>query len=102
MGSSLTRKTDAGYLIEKLLSRRRQASYNDIAPWRYTLLPSAFGAAPDSFFSHSVDSSAELTSALKAALQAQAQGKLALLECITPELDVPFGSAHIIPSKFVD
>jgi indolepyruvate decarboxylase len=59
---------NSGYLIERLLCREPEIAYNDIAPWRYSLLPQAFGC--DGWFSARVESCAELDRALEAANEA--------------------------------
>jgi indolepyruvate decarboxylase len=56
-----------GYLIERLLCRDPAIAYNDIAPWRYTELPHAFGC--DGWFTARVTTCAELDAALEAARQ---------------------------------
>jgi indolepyruvate decarboxylase len=56
---------NAGYLIERLLCKDPDIAYNDIAPWRYTELPSAFGC--DGWMTARVTTCAELDAALAAA-----------------------------------
>ena len=59
---------NSGYLIERLLCKDPEIAYNDIAPWRYSLLPQAFGC--DGWFSARVETCAELDRALEAAGEA--------------------------------
>lgn len=54
-----------GYLIERLLCKEPSIAYNDIAPWRYTELPHAFGC--DNWLVRRVTTNAELDAALEAA-----------------------------------
>lgn len=54
-----------GYLIERLLCKDPEITYNDIAPWRYTELPHAFGC--DGWMVAKVTTCAELDAALTAA-----------------------------------
>jgi len=51
-----------GYLIERLLCKNPAIAYNDLAPWRYTALPHAFGI--DGWFTARVATCAELDAAL--------------------------------------
>ncbi len=60
---------NSGYLIERLLCREPEIAYNEIAPWRYSLLPRAFGC--DDWFSARVATCGELDSALAAAGRAE-------------------------------
>jgi len=57
-----------GYLIERLLCKDPEIAYNDLAPWRYTELPHAFGC--DGWFSARVTTCAEFDAALDAASRA--------------------------------
>ena len=59
-----------GYLIERLLCKEPSIAYNDIAPWRYTELPHAFGC--DNWLVRRVTTNAELDSALEAASESTA------------------------------
>jgi indolepyruvate decarboxylase len=54
-----------GYLIERLLCKDPAAAYNDLAQWRYTELPHAFGC--DGWFTARVTTCAELDAALQIA-----------------------------------
>ncbi|GLK85618.1 alpha-keto acid decarboxylase family protein [Ancylobacter defluvii] len=57
-----------GYLIERLLCKDPEISYNDIAPWRYTELPHAFGC--DGWTVARVATCADFDAALTAAAEA--------------------------------
>ncbi|GAB4065310.1 alpha-keto acid decarboxylase family protein [Ancylobacter sonchi] len=57
-----------GYLIERLLCKDPEISYNDIAPWRYTELPHAFGC--EGWTVSRVTTCAEFDAALQAAGEA--------------------------------
>ena len=59
-----------GYLIERLLCKEPSIAYNDIAPWRYTELPHAFGC--DNWLVRRVTTNAELDAALEATSQSKA------------------------------
>jgi indolepyruvate decarboxylase len=59
-----------GYLIERLLCKEPGIAYNDIAQWRYTELPSAFGC--DKWRAQRVTTNAELDAALSAASDSKA------------------------------
>jgi indolepyruvate decarboxylase len=54
-----------GYLIERLLCKEPSIAYNDIAQWRYTELPHAFGC--DDWLVRRATTNAELDAALRAA-----------------------------------
>jgi indolepyruvate decarboxylase len=54
-----------GYLIERLLCKDPAIAYNDVAPWRYTELPHAFGC--DDWYTARVTTCEELDQALNAA-----------------------------------
>ena len=56
-----------GYLIERLLCKDPAISYNDIAPWRYSELPSALGC--NDWYSMRVTTNDELDQALVMAVQ---------------------------------
>ncbi|WP_454916786.1 alpha-keto acid decarboxylase family protein [Xanthobacter sediminis] len=58
-----------GYLIERLLCKEPEIAYNDIAQWRYTELPHAFGC--DGWLTARVTTNAELDAAMDAAETAQ-------------------------------
>jgi indolepyruvate decarboxylase len=59
-----------GYLIERLLCKEPSIAYNDIAPWRYTELPHAFGC--DNWLVRRVTTNSELDAALEAASESKA------------------------------
>jgi indolepyruvate decarboxylase len=59
-----------GYLIERLLCKDPAIAYNDIAQWRYTELPSAFGC--DNWTARRVTTNVELDAALSAASESKA------------------------------
>ena len=84
-----------GYQIEKLLCKRTDAGYNNIPTWRYAQLPHVLGAEPEEFVSIVVDEGSQLGPAMRAAADAQAQGKLALVEVRTPAMDVPQAARHL-------
>ena len=58
-----------GYLIERLLCKDPAIAYNDIAQWRYTELPSAFGC--DNWTARRVTTNAELDAVLGAASESK-------------------------------
>ena len=47
-----------GFTIERYV-HGWEASYNDIMPWKFTLLPEAFGAANDKYQTHQVKTKAQ-------------------------------------------
>jgi indolepyruvate decarboxylase len=58
-----------GYLIERLLCKEPSIAYNDIAPWRYTELPRAFGC--DDWIVRRVTTNSELDAALETASESK-------------------------------
>ncbi|CAG7972571.1 unnamed protein product [Penicillium salamii] len=48
-----------GYTVERLIHGEKQI-YNDIQPWDHRLLPAVFGAAPGTYQTHRVESTADL------------------------------------------
>ncbi|MCW2317428.1 indolepyruvate decarboxylase [Rhodoblastus acidophilus] len=68
-----------GYLIERLLCKDPASVYNDIAPWRYSALPAAFGC--DDWLVARATNCAELDRALAAADGANSG---AYIEIVTP------------------
>jgi indolepyruvate decarboxylase len=54
-----------GYLIERLLCKQPEITYNDLAQWRYADLPHAFGC--DGWFTARVTTCGELDDAMKSA-----------------------------------
>ena len=75
-----------GYTVERAIHGPTKA-YNDIAPWRWTSLPAAFGAAPGAHQTFRVTTGRELAAALAAA--EVHPDRLTLIEAVTAELDVP-------------
>ncbi len=69
---------NGGYLIERLLGKEPEASYNDVAQWRYQKLPEAFGC--DGWFSARVGTCGELDKAIGAA---ETCGAGAYIEVVT-------------------
>lgn len=60
---------NGGYLIERLLGTAPDSAYNDIAPWRYTDLPHAFGC--DDWMTARVTTCGEFDAALERAGKAK-------------------------------
>ncbi len=89
-------------MIERLLCKRPQAAYNSIPSWRIAELPGVFGGAPEQYHAARVATAGELLPALAAAAEAQAQGRLAWLELVTPRMDVPAGAKWLSPTAFRD
>jgi indolepyruvate decarboxylase len=69
---------NSGYLIERLLCRNPKIAYNDLAPWRYTELPSALGC--DDWFTARATTCGELDAALQAA---SSTDRAAYIEVVT-------------------
>jgi indolepyruvate decarboxylase len=69
---------NSGYLIERLLCKDPTIAYNDIAPWRYTELPRAFGC--DGWFTARATTCGELDQAMDTATRA---GSAAYIEVVT-------------------
>jgi len=67
-----------GYLIERLLCKDFDSSYNDLAKWHYHKLPEALGC--DGWFTARVTSCGELDSAIK---KAESSGTGAYIEVVT-------------------
>jgi indolepyruvate decarboxylase len=59
---------NSGYLIERLLDKDATMAYNDVASWRYTELPHAFGC--DDWFTARATTCGEFDQALQTASQA--------------------------------
>ena len=75
-----------GYTVERAIHGRDKA-YNDIAPWRWTQLPAALGAAPGQAIAVRAQTTTELVAALE---QADAhRDRLTLVEAVTDPFDVP-------------
>ena len=69
---------NSGYLIERLLCKDPDIAYNDVASWRYSELPHAFGC--DGWFTSRVTSCGELDQAL---LEAGEGNRAAYIEVVT-------------------
>jgi indolepyruvate decarboxylase len=69
---------NSGYLIERLLCRNPNFSYNDLAPWRYSEMPRALGC--DDWFTARVTTCGEFDQALKTA---QRGNSAAYIEVVT-------------------
>ncbi|UFS57902.1 alpha-keto acid decarboxylase family protein [Subtercola endophyticus] len=76
---------NGGYTIERAI-QSPYAVYQDVTPWNYTALPTAFGA-PDRAVTATVRTEAELVDAL--ALATRTTDKLVLVEVVLPALDSP-------------
>jgi indolepyruvate decarboxylase len=72
-----------GYTVERAIHGRDKA-YNDIAPWRWTQLPAAFGANEGDAVAVRATTTAELIAALDAP-----RDRLTLIAAVTDPLDVP-------------
>jgi TPP-dependent 2-oxoacid decarboxylase len=70
--------------------------------WRYAELPHVFGAPPERYHARRVTTADELAPALADATKAQAAGRLALVEVVTPRLDVPQGALWMHRGSFID
>ena len=70
--------------------------------WKYAELPAVFGAPPERYHAARVTTAEALAHAIAAAVAAQAQGRLALLEIVTPKLDVPHGALWMHRGAFTD
>jgi TPP-dependent 2-oxoacid decarboxylase len=77
---------NAGYTVERAIHGATEA-YNDIAPWRWTQLPDALGAAEGTAHAVRVETSSELIAALADARAAA--DRLTLIEAVTDPFDVP-------------
>jgi indolepyruvate decarboxylase len=75
-----------GYTVERAIHGAAEA-YNDIAPWRWTRLPDALGAAEGAAHAVRVQTAGELVAALAEARAAS--DRLTLVEAVTDPLDVP-------------
>jgi indolepyruvate decarboxylase len=60
---------NSGYLIERLLCKDPAIAYNDIAPWRYSELPHAFGC--EDWMTARVTTCGEFDAALEAATKSE-------------------------------
>lgn len=86
---------NGGYTIERAI-HPTDAPYNDIAPWRYTDLPAAFGAG-DRAVSFRATTPGELAAALAEA--ERADGRLVLIEAVVDPEDYP-GRLAAIAAKY--
>ncbi|WP_139084235.1 alpha-keto acid decarboxylase family protein [Nesterenkonia sp. F] len=75
-----------GYTVERAIHGADQ-SYNDIARWRWELVPQLFGAAEGGYRYHRVTTEAELLEACRDTMAHRDQ--LVLIEAITGRDDVP-------------
>lgn len=75
---------NAGYTVERMI-RSPTAPYHDVVRWRWTELPSAFGA--DGTATHRVETPAQLRAALEAV--GADPGVAALIEVVLPVDDAP-------------
>lgn len=73
-----------GYLIERLLCKNPETYYNDLASWRYHLLPQALGC--DGWYSARVATCGELDLALE---RAQSCGTGVYIEVVTDKYVAP-------------
>lgn len=83
---------NAGYTIERVLSKDPMDKFNDITNWNYSKLPELFEG---DFCSLQVRTSEELDAALKIVKKEQ-QNKLCYVELFTDKLDVPIESLKIV------
>jgi len=70
-----------GYLIERLLCKNPNSSYNDLAPWNYTQLPAAFGLSD--WYCAKVTTNGELEQALA---KAESCGTGAYIEVVMDKM----------------
>ncbi len=70
--------------------------------WRYAELPHVFGAPSERYHACRVTTADALAPALADAVKAQAAGCLALVEVVTPRLDVPRGAMWMHHGAFID
>lgn len=75
---------NSGYLIERLLCKKPDVYYNDLAPWNYHLLPQAMGC--DGWYSARVSTCGELDAAMA---KAQTCGTGAYIEVVTGKYEAP-------------
>ncbi|MGV9713823.1 alpha-keto acid decarboxylase family protein [Gordonia sp. NPDC003424] len=77
---------NSGYTVERAI-HGPDKSYNDIAPWRWTLLPYALGGTGATVRAHRAATGAELAGAL--AETVTHPDALVIIEALTAEQDVP-------------
>lgn len=87
MGSDSFIIVNDGYTIERFI-HGMDASYNDVAPWRYRDLVAAFGAEPDSYKTYQIKTRDEVHSLLTDDDFAHSK-KLRLVELYMPKDDAP-------------
>lgn len=86
LGAIVVVVSNDGYTTERAIHGATKG-YNDIAPWRWTELPSALGAAPEAAHGVRAETAAQLADALA---EARANpDRLTLIEAVTGPLDVP-------------
>lgn len=73
-----------GYLIERLLCEDPEIEYNDVARWKYSQLPDAFGC--DGWFTARVQTNGELDRALNSASNAD---NACYIEIVTAKYEAP-------------
>lgn len=75
-----------GYTVERAIHGPDEA-YNDIAPWRWELVPQLFGAVEGGYRYHRVTTEAELLEACRDTMAHRDQ--LVLIEAVTARDDIP-------------
>ncbi|MGJ9372883.1 alpha-keto acid decarboxylase family protein [Nesterenkonia sp. CF4.4] len=75
-----------GYTVERAIHGPDEV-YNDIAPWRWELVPRLFGAAEEDYLYRRVTTEAELLAACKDTMSNRE--KLVFIEAITDRDDIP-------------
>ncbi|KKY32877.1 putative pyruvate decarboxylase [Diaporthe ampelina] len=76
-----------GYTIERFI-HGAEAEYNDIAPWRFTDTPAAFGASGKQVSTHVIKTKAELDGLLRDSAFNEAKN-LQFVELHVPKMDAP-------------
>lgn len=77
---------NSGYTVERAIHGAAM-SYNDIAAWRWTLLPYALGGTGGSVRTHRAGTAGELDAAFRDA--AEHPGLMTVIEAVTDAMDVP-------------
>lgn len=77
---------NAGYTVERAIHGPDEV-YNDIAPWRWELVPRLFGASEEDYLYRRVTTEAELLAACKDTMGNRE--KLVFIEAITGRDDIP-------------
>jgi len=75
-----------GYTVERAIHGPNEV-YNDIAPWRWELVPRLFGAQEEDYLYRRVTTEAELLDACQATMSNR--DKLVFIEAITDRDDIP-------------